>query len=211
MAIVEIKRPRAKKTDRQYVDNKLFYTVMLKYKIEYDDAKEHGKQSPRIPNYVGECLYKIATRLSMKPNFINYTFREEMISDGLENCITYLHNFDPEKSQNPFAYFTQIIYYAFLRRIESEKKHLYIKQKTLENFYFEGMLADQTGSDDDHVIGVNLDNEYMQGLVVAYDKKRAENQQKARDKKNQISLLEKFCDDDTQREQLDSLDPSSGN
>jgi hypothetical protein len=73
------------------------------------------------------------------------------------------------------------------------------------------MLADQTGSDDDHVIGVNLDNEYMQGLVVAYDKKRAENQQKARDKKNQVSLLEKFCDDDTQREQQDSLDPSSGN
>ena len=205
MADEPIKRTRAKKTDRHYVDNKLFYTVMLQYRTEYDIAKAAHSEPPKIPKYVGECLYKIATRLSMKPNFINYTFRDEMISDGLENCITYLHNFDPEKSQNPFAYFTQIIYYAFLRRIENEKKHLYIKQKTLENFYFEGMLAEQSGGEDDRVVGVNLDNEYMQGLVVAYDKKRAENQQKAKDKKNQIGL-EKFCDDE--REQ-DTPDPAS--
>jgi hypothetical protein len=195
MAVVEIKRPRSKKTDRHYVDNKMFYTVMLQYRLEYDFAKANHTAYPIIPKYVGECLYKIATRLSMKPNFINYTYRDEMISDGLENCITYLHNFDPEKSQNPFAYFTQIIYYAFLRRIENEKKHLYIKQKTLENFYFEGMLAEQSGQgEDDHTVGVNLDNEYMQGLVISFDKKRAENQQKAKDKKNQIGL-EKFCDD----------------
>ena len=205
MSIPE-KRTRAKKTDRHYVDNKLFYTVMLQYRIEYDQAKANRTDPPKIPRYVGECLYKIATRLSMKPNFINYTFREEMISDGLENCITYLHNFDPEKSQNPFAYFTQIIYYAFLRRIESEKKHLYIKQKTLENFYFEGMLAEQSGGEDDHVIGVNLVNEYMQGLVIAFDKKREENQQKAKDKKTQLGL-EKFCNDD-QREQT-APDPTS--
>ena len=199
------KRTRAKKTDRHYVDNKLFYTVMLKYKHEYDDAKANDTALPKIPSYVGECLYKIATRLSMKPNFINYTFRDEMISDGLENCITYLHNFDPEKSQNPFAYFTQIIYFAFLRRIENEKKHLYIKQKTLENFYFEGMLAEQSVNDDDHAIGVNLDNEYMQNLVASYDKKRAENQQKAKEKKN-LAELEKFLNDD--REQ-DASDPAS--
>ena len=197
------KRTRAKKTDRHYVDNKLFYTVMLQYKQEYDLAKANRTDPPKIPRYVGECLYKIATRLSMKPNFINYTFRDEMISDGMENCITYLHNFDPEKSQNPFAYFTQIIYFAFLRRIESEKKHLYIKQKTLENFYFEGMLAEQSLSDDDHAIGVNLDNEYMQGLVVSFDKKRAENQAKAKEKKTQIGL-EKFCDDEREQDALDS-------
>ena len=170
------KRTRAKKTDRHYVDNKLFYTVMLKYKHEYDDAKANDTALPKIPSYVGECLYKIATRLSMKPNFINYTFRDEMISDGLENCITYLHNFDPEKSQ-----------------------------KTLENFYFEGMLAEQSVNDDDHAIGVNLDNEYMQNLVASYDKKRAENQQKAKEKKN-LAELEKFLNDD--REQ-DASDPAS--
>ena len=118
-------------------------------------------------------------------------YRDEMISDGLENCINYLHNFNPEKSDNPFAYFTQIIYYAFLRRIEKEKKHLYIKQKTLENFYFQGMLADQA-IDEDKTVSVNLDNEYMQGLVQSFDKKQADKQQKAKERK---LGLEKFYEE----------------
>jgi len=71
----------------------------------------------------------IATRLSNKPNFASYTFRDDMISDAIENCILYMHNFDPKKSQNPFAYFTQIIHYAFIRRIEREKKYSYTKYK----------------------------------------------------------------------------------
>ena len=174
--------------NRHYVDNKSFYTAMLHYKNECDKAKAEYKEAPPIPPYIGECLYKIATKLSLKPNFINYTYRDEMISDGLENCINYLHNFNPEKSDNPFAYFTQIIYYAFLRRIEKEKKHLYIKQKTLENFYFEGMLAEQA-FDDDKNVTVNLDNEYMQGLVQSFDRKQADKQQRARERK---IGLEKF-------------------
>lgn len=174
--------------NRHYVDNKMFYTAMLHYKNECEKAKTEYKEPPPIPPYIGECLYKIATKLSLKPNFINYTYRDEMISDGLENCINYLHNFNPEKSDNPFAYFTQIIYYAFLRRIEKEKKHLYIKQKTLENFYFEGMLAEQA-IDDDKNVSINLDNEYMQGLVQSFDKKQADKQQRARERK---IGLEKF-------------------
>lgn len=144
------------KTSKHYIDNKKFYTAIIHYKQEVETARKAGKEDPRIPAYIGECLYKIATRLSLKPNFISYTFRDEMISDGLENCINYLNNFDPEKSDNPFAYFTQIIWFAFLRRIDKEKKHLYIKQKTLENFYFEGILAEQA-FDDDKNVSVNLD------------------------------------------------------
>jgi DNA-directed RNA polymerase specialized sigma24 family protein len=87
-----------------------------------------------IPDYAGECFLKIAERLSHRPNFINYAFREEMVSDGIENCVMYASNFDHEKSSNPFAYFTQITYYAFLRRIEKEKKQLYIKYKTMDEF-----------------------------------------------------------------------------
>jgi DNA-directed RNA polymerase specialized sigma24 family protein len=128
----------------------------------------------------------------MKPNFVNYTYRDEMVADGLENCVAYINNFDPEKSTNPFAYFTQIIYYAFLRRIEHEKKHLYIKQKTLENFYFEGMLAEQAVGEDDRVVTVDLDNEYMKNLVESYEKKQAEKQTKAREKKLGV---EKFISD----------------
>lgn len=184
------------KTQKHYVDNKKFYTALLHHKKEIEDARRNNKPEPPIPNYVGECLYKIATRLSLKPNFINYTYRDEMISDGLENCVNYLNNFDPEKSDNPFAYFTQIIYYAFLRRIEKEKKHLYIKQKTLENFYFEGLLADQAIDDDNgKPVNVDLDNVYMNNLVEAFDEKQLKKQQKAKAKKASLGV-EKFYEDE---------------
>ena len=180
------------KVPKHYVDNKKFYTALLHYKAEVKKAADEHREPPAIPAYIGECLYKIATRLSLKPNFINYMFRDEMISDGLENCISYLNNFDPEKSSNPFAYFTQIVWYAFIRRIEKEKKHLYIKQKTLENFYFEGMLAEQS-FEDDKSVSVNLNNEYMNGLVESFDKKQAEKQIK---NKNRKVGLEKFYDEE---------------
>lgn len=194
MTEADIKKPKKKIT--HYVDNKKFYTVLLQYRRECEQAVLDEKDKPPIPKYVGECLYMIATRLSMKPNFINYTYRDEMISDGLENCINYLHNFNPDKYDNPFAYFTQIIYYAFLRRIDKEKKHLYIKQKTLENFYFEGMLAEQAVGEDDRTVSVNLDNDYMMNLVESFDKKQAGKQAKAKEKKLQQGL-EKFYDEDS--------------
>lgn len=120
---------------KHYVDNKKLFAVMVKYKdahIKYTKAQKKSKRKlkpPQIPEYIGECLLMIASRLSNKPNFASYTFREDMISDAIENCILYMHNFDPKKSQNPFAYFTQIIHYAFIRRIEREKKHSYTKYK----------------------------------------------------------------------------------
>lgn len=176
-----------------YVDNKKFFTVLLQYKNDCAEAEKNGLPNPRVPPYVGECLYKIANRLSLKPNFVNYTYRDEMVADGLENCIAYINNFNPEKSTNPFAYFTQIIYYAFLRRIEQEKKHLYIKQKTLENFYFEGMLAEQAVGEDDKIVSVDLDNEYMKNLVSSYDKKQAEKKLKQKVKKQ--AGVEKFYEE----------------
>ena len=120
---------------QHYVDNEKFLVVMTAYRNAYLDGKELGEiQKPIIPDYAGECFLKIAERLSHRPNFINYAFREEMVSDGIENCVMYASNFNPEKSSNPFAYFTQITYYAFLRRIEKEKKQLYIKYKTMDEF-----------------------------------------------------------------------------
>ena len=120
---------------QHYVDNEKFLVVMTEYRNAYLESKENGEeQKPMIPDYAGECFLKIAERLSHRPNFINYAFREEMVSDGIENCVMYASNFNPEKSSNPFAYFTQITYYAFLRRIEKEKKQLYIKYKTMDEF-----------------------------------------------------------------------------
>ena len=121
-----------KKKSEHYVNNKQLLEALIVYRAKVQDAKEKGLDKPRITNYLGECFLKIATHLSYKPNFVNYMFRDDMISDRIENCVQYIHNFDPDKSRNPFAYFTQIIHYAFLRRIQKEKKQLEIKTKIIE-------------------------------------------------------------------------------
>ena len=121
-----------RKRSEHYVNNKEFLAALIRHRENIEIAEIQGKEKPRIPRYIGECFLKIATHLSFKPNFVNYMFKEDMISDGIENCVQYIHNFNPEKSQNPFAYFTQIIHYAFLRRIQKEKKQLEIKNKILE-------------------------------------------------------------------------------
>lgn len=129
-------------SEKHYINNADFLQALIKY-------KEDSKKNPDIPvpNYIGECFLKIANHLSRKPNFISYTFKDEMISDGIENCVMYFRNFDPERSKNPFAYFTQIIYYAFLRRIMREKKQLYVKYKATQQFGVldEGHLSEEDG------------------------------------------------------------------
>lgn len=122
----------AKKKSEHYIDNQHFFQEMQAWKILVDDADKSGANHPPVTHYIGECFMKIAENLSRKPNFINYPYRDEMISDGIENCLLYAYNFDPSKSKNPFSYFTQIIYYAFLRRIQKEKKQAYIKLKKIE-------------------------------------------------------------------------------
>jgi hypothetical protein len=117
-----------------YINNADFLKALIEYQEACSQAKKNDEEDPAIPNYVGECFLKIAEHLSRKPNFISYSFRDEMIADGIENCLMYFRNFDPAKSNNPFAYFTQIIYYAFLRRIMKEKRQLYVKYKATEQF-----------------------------------------------------------------------------
>lgn len=130
---------KSKKTQEHYVNNKEFLDALINFKIKVNQAKEKGIDRPRIPNYIGDCFLKIATHLSYRPNFVNYVFREEMISDGIENCVQYIDNFDPDRG-NPFAYFTQIVYYAFLRRIAKEKRQLEIKSKILEKNGYDEVL-----------------------------------------------------------------------
>ena len=143
-----------RKQTEYYVNNKEFLAAITEYRYKVQKAKELGKPRPRVTNYLGECFLKIATHLSYKPNFVNYMFREDMICDGIENCVQYIHNFNPEKSTNPFAYFTQIIHYAFLRRIQKEKKQLDIKTKIIERTGFdEVMMVDDSllsGSSSDY-------------------------------------------------------------
>ena len=144
--------PKRKRSEH-YVNNKEFLYAIVAYKKSIVEAEEAGPPNPRITNYLGSCFLKIATHLSYKPNFVNYMFKDDMICDGIENCVQYINNFNPEKSSNPFAYFTQIIHYAFLRRIQKEKKQLEIKTKIIEKsgysevFTDDGMMA---GSESDY-------------------------------------------------------------
>jgi len=166
-----------------YVDNKHLYQVIVEHKKNIQTAEQNGKPKPEIPNYVGHCILLIANRLSLKPNFVNYSYREEMISDGIENCISYFDNFDPDKSNNPFAYFTQIIYFAFLRRIQKEKKQLYIKHKSLENSMLFNTLIEQHEGDESEFTPtvVDLDNDNMFDFIRTFednlDKKRVKRKQ----------------------------------
>ena len=135
------------KKPKHYVNNADFLKALVDYGDACVEAKKSNKEDPQIPNYIGECFYKIADHLSRKPNFISYSFRDEMIADGIENCLMYFRNFDPDKSTNPFAYFTQIIYFAFLRRIQKEKKQLYVKYKATQQF---GLLNEGEMYEDEH-------------------------------------------------------------
>tara|TARA_Y100001935_G_scaffold50032_1_gene41682 strand:- start:138 stop:626 length:489 start_codon:yes stop_codon:yes gene_type:complete len=130
-----------------YVDNKKFLEAMIEYRDKCEKAKNRNRKKPEVTNYIGECFLKIANHLSYRPNFINYTFRDDMISDGIENCLQYMDNFNPDKSNNPFAYFTQIIYYAFIRRIQKEKKQIQIKSKLIANTGVENMMDQLQGDD----------------------------------------------------------------
>ena len=136
-----------KKVTQHYVDNKKFLEAMVIYRDKVNSAKENNRKKPDVTNYIGECFLKIANHLSYRPNIINYTYRDDMISDGIENCLQYMNNFDPAKSTNPFAYFTQIIYYAFIRRIQKEKKQTLVKQKLIANAGVENIMDQLEGDD----------------------------------------------------------------
>ena len=140
-----------------YVDNKAFLHALRDYRTACWKAKRRGRKSPAIPEFIGECFLKIATHLSYRPNFINYTFREDMVSDGIENCLMYMHNFNPRKSKNPFGYFTSVIYYAFIRRIQRERKHTYLKYKLIED----AIITGSTLTTPDGMGRVQIDTELL--------------------------------------------------
>lgn len=185
-----------KKTNH-YINNSDFLKALIEYKDACDKATSVGKAEPGIPNYIGECFLKIADHLSRKPNFVSYSFRDEMISDGIENCLMYFRNFDPIKSKNPFAYFTQIIYYAFLRRIQKEKKQLYVKYKATEQFgildEFE-MFEDADGHMRQFQLYDNI-SEFIQTFEENKEKKK---------KSKELKLLEEIENEIEQDEDSDS-------
>ena len=169
------------KSLRHYVDNEKFLKSMNEWKKEVKKAEKNGQKRPPVTNYIAECFIMIAEHLSQRPNFINYPFREDMVGDGIENCIAYAHNFDSEKSSNPFSYFTQIIYYAFLRRIEREKKQSYIKYKCIQMNDVDGKFVDWLKNNQ----GSSTFSEFLQStfFLSEHDIEKMETKEKAKKKR----------------------------
>lgn len=152
---------------RNYVNNPDLLQALIDYKEACKEAEDSGDKLPKVPEYVGKCILLIAQRLATKPNFSGYSYKEEMISDGIENCLQYIHNFDPEKSSNPFAYFTQIIWFAFLRRIQKEKKQTYIKFKASQNMLTQSIIEDSN----EGMIQMYEPPEYMSDFIEDFETK----------------------------------------
>ena len=195
----------AAKNPEHYVDNKAFLQHMIKFKEDTKNARDNDKSDPQIPDEIGEIFVRIASHLSYKSNFINYGFREDMISDGIENCIQYIHNFDPNKSKNPFAYFTQIIYYAFLRRIQKEKKQLYVRYKSLENTQILNSLDNNIEEDYNNITSL--------GVSKLYDNmgEFIENYEESMEKKKQIKIKSSAKKKKTTKNGRKKRDGSSNN
>ena len=184
---------------KHYVNNEQFLSEMVKFKNAVTLSKGNETERPRVPEYIGDCLFKIATHLARKPNFANYTFKEDMVSDGVENCLLYIDNFDPEKSKNPFAYFTQIIYYAFLRRIQKEKKHLYIKYKSMENEVINSLIENNgeeyVTSNLNGVLHDSYSEQFIRDFIVTFEDNRQKKSPKTK-KKKEDTVFDSFMEEE---------------
>ena len=169
-----------KKTPKHYVNNKDFLEAIIAYKNSCDAARARGKQIPVIPDYIGQCIWHIANRLSSRPNFSGYAFREDMVMDGIENCLKYIEKFNPEKSSNPFAYFTQVIWFAFLQRIAKEKKFLYTKLKSSQHML---MMGETHAGGSEIKLNMNIDADYIDTFIQDYEDKMNRDKDKGREAK----------------------------
>ena len=166
---------------KHYIDNEKFFKEMKKWKQRIIDARQVEDPDPVCTDYIAECFLKISEHLAWKPNFINYTFRDDLVSDGIENCLLYAHNFNPEKSHNPFSYFTQIIHHAFVRRIQKEKKQMHLKYKLVEH---SGILQQVSAAGEDNQKQLTTYIDYLHT-----HEKYAESPYKSQKKKNKINRI----------------------
>jgi hypothetical protein len=167
----------SQRASRNYVNNPDFLAALIEHKRLCELARQTGTQAPMVSNYIGHCIQTIATRLASKHNFAGYPFKEDMIMDGVENCLLYIENFDPEKSSNPFAYFTQFIWYAFLRRIAKEKKYLYIKLKSSQMAV---AFGNTHAGGEEVAMQLSADTDYIDSFVADFEDKLVRDREKTK-------------------------------
>lgn len=165
------------------------YEVLCEYKKKVEEAEQKGIEKPIIPDYLGECFILISQRLSMKINFINYSWRDEMIADAIENAVMVVDNFDCDKYTNPFAYFTTVIYWAFVRRIDKENKQSYIKYKAFQHFNTQGLLTNTLNEVDENAYSIQIDDKYMNNVIETFEKRKDKKAVKNKEKKKGVEVF----------------------
>jgi hypothetical protein len=185
---IPTKKPKSKDSTH-YVDNKRFFLAFVEYKLKYDKAKEEGLTPPRLPDYIGSCFMKIAERYSHHASFVNYPYRDEMITDTIENCVLYAHDFDPTRGSNPFAYFSQITWNAFIRRINKENKNKYITYKShqMQSLY-SGLSESEVGSVSEEGSSTTIPSQDLYDNITSYiDDYEFKQKQKRIEKKKRLT------------------------
>lgn len=191
-------QPKKKRVN--YIDNAKLLEEVLAHLKAAKEARERGELPPRLNDYLGKCILLIPQNLSLKPCFINYSFREEMVSDAVENILMYFENFDPKLS-NPFAYYTQISYYSFLRRIAKEEKLRYITLKNFQHKIIHGTEGGPVGhhdilnyDDSENIIFTPKMFDNMNEFMSRFEAKEAAKKSKRKETKDG---LDKFFPEET--------------
>ena len=168
-----------------YVVREDFYNALVERKKQIADGL-----NPQVSNYIGECLLKISNGLAAKWNFRDYTYKEEMVSDGVIHCLRYIDKFDPLKSTNPFSYFTQAMYFMFVNRIRAEKTEQYVKYKaTISSAAFNEVATQPEWSADYDVDMSDLDFSEIEAFVHDYEQKeKSASKSKKPKKPNKLNL-----------------------
>lgn len=186
--------------NEHYVNNREFSTAVIDFVNQVREAEEALEPMPQVTPYIAECFLRIAERLSYKSNFINYTYREEMVMDAVENCLKAVMNYDVDAATrsgrpNAFAYFTQISWYAFIRRINKEKKQQEIKMRYLSKIDLDDFVEGQFDKDEDPEMYTAVTS-YIDSLREKMDELQVEKAktEKRKKKKDEEANLGKFLD-----------------
>lgn len=169
-----------KKTKKKinFIDNKAFFEEIVKYQDSVLKARNEGKDDPIVPDVIGKAIMLLCTRLGDRPNFINYSYKDLMISDAVLACLVALQKFDRNRTENPFAFFTQVSWYAFINRISIEKAEQYVKHKNYEVTYSQEFLNSRVNED-------SLDPTTHYRIIDDFEEKKLKKQAKKEENKNE--------------------------
>ena len=173
---------------KHYVNNKQLYETYVEFFKKCEENKAAGLDRPPIPKYAVEAIMLISQNVAKRGNFSSYPFLDEMIEDAIENCIRYFDRFDINyKTKNPFAYLTQIITFAFIRKIKKEKEYLFLKKKIYEHSYqLGGLTTQQPGDTNVYSLPIDsLDTDYMNNLVAGIEESKKKKKEKEEEEANE--------------------------